>query len=423
MNLKKILEEIGNDLVNTLNSTGVGGIYERYRRFSFDQGRGCDPEIKSDPCNVLLARESTYVSLAMAWADYAIRWIPKFPSLVNSLWTRWLTYFPSLWNVLSDILVMWNFFLQMFLAIYSEAYSPRMEDKMFNGTIVGMLLLAVISNSKLRSLWREWRYGNEEIGWMSIFLDGFFELMRGAANTRAVIFTCEAIHDSLWSVSKGVYSLAGMLARYIPSGVMGLLTGYVGLKYGPNIDTENLFSTGVRKLITKISNLFSGLFPPITFILKMALTMKDISPSRERNGFIAGFSSLVPVIFLRACCCIEQPLVQGQQRRIDGEDRGDNDRNQNEYKALDTTIPINEEKVTTSNSLTTIPISSPRLRKSPSSTLTDKYNSKDNKDKESILNSKEKNNNYGSFFWQLPGKALGAVVSAFSGCRNRCVRG
>lgn len=294
-----ILKSTLNGVASAINSTGLSGIWAIIKKpFIY-----CNPR-SAGICNVVVARESSFISVSLAWIDYLVQWIALSEQINKSHRHHWLVYIPRGWNVLTDIVGSWIFYLLMTLAISIEVRDAdyQMDDiHEFLPVIFGSLAVAIFSNVKVRRWIKQSCYGDRPRFRAEAGFDALFEFSHGFAEGRGLILTCETIYSYFLGMSLGMNFWLASMAKYAAGFIWGLLLAYVGYVYEPNIALADLFPDQiVSQRVRQFSILFNGLFPVITFGCLTGV-MLAANEDPYKTIFSTAFALLLPAVVLRSC--------------------------------------------------------------------------------------------------------------------------
>ena len=294
----RIFKSTLNGMASAINSTGISSIWEAIKRpLTYCYAN------TADTCNLVIAKESSSIGLALAWLDYCIQWLSLWYQFKPQAKYAWFARIPQAWNVLTDIIGSWDFYLLMGLVLFVEikGVNAVMDDASeFLPLTVASLVAAIFTNVKVRRLLKHCWHGERARNQLEAVFDAFFETVHGFADARGLILTCETIYLTYSGREQRVNTLTAQLARYGTGVIWGFFSGWVAYAYSPNLTLAELLpDIMIREWVHQFAILFNGLFPPITFGVLMGLSI-TASESGHKEFISVAFSLLLPAVLVRA---------------------------------------------------------------------------------------------------------------------------
>jgi hypothetical protein len=203
-------------------------------------------------CSSILEIETSYIALAAVSINFSLRIAANHFKARHRLTVKKLT---SLWNFLIDAAEMNYFYLGFAMFIHtialsgynSETYNDKIKvsSEIFGWLEVALsIVTAIFSNTHARRKLKECIIGDAPRGITTKIFDAFFELLRGFAIMRSLIFGIQEIIYAHKLKLNIFLSPISMTSRYLPSGLFGTYLAYKSWQRPPHIEDHYLVGTG-----------------------------------------------------------------------------------------------------------------------------------------------------------------------------------
>jgi|GEM_PF-3959223 len=292
--LTRFLKSFLNLTANTIDATGsFDSNWVQYQRVI----QHCMPA--EELCSQTIELQSSYIALSAAAINFTLQIIAQRVKTQQKIPAQLIL---KCWNAIVDILGMHYFYLGFILFMHTlslrgmdeTTYQEKekvLQEIFWGAEVAPCILIAILSNSATRNQLRKLCVGALPRGIIAKMFDTFFELLRGFAITRGIIFGVQEIIQMARPELNTLTSPASMTVRYVPSGLYALYQSYQGWQQPPSTDTHMLFNKKLRWPHI-IENSFTALY----FLLFTGFTVAETTAT-HRTVLIICFSILFTAIF------------------------------------------------------------------------------------------------------------------------------